>query len=337
MKDIKDKGFDEIILDQDLDLLDPMVFYTFANYYERGEGVEEHHGLSDFFNRVAEALEGKELEHPLAIPEENDLLINQGVAPISEEDEISMPDVVENPFDDKAGLDISFYQESHENTKNKLIEEAKAKYQSEIRDALGDTGSAEIELIFENNDEVIDYSELSAKETYKKAIELIDEDKFEEGLDLLKSIGDKEDIDEETLARASFVLALAYPDEDYAKYATMLAWKNKEESYAKDFLDYFYNHDCGEAYRSDLTTAQKEFLNIEEEVNDTPLEVEEMNDNDEVSELLFDEDPLAIDKDEDTGSTSILHETANLEKLILDTESEEELEEGFEILKNMFE
>ena len=78
-------------------------------------------------------------------------------------------------------------------------------------------------------------------------------------------------------------------------------------------------------------------MNIEEEVNDTPLEVEEMNDNDEVSELLYDEDPLAIDKDEDTGSTSILHETANLEKLILDTESEEELEEGFEILKNMFE
>ena len=332
MSELINKGFDEIILDRDLDLLDPEVFYTLANYYEKGEGVEEHHALSDFFNRVAEALEGKEIETPLSISnEENDLLINQNSG------EITFADDVDNPFDDETGLDISFYQEAHENTKNKLIEEAKAKYQDEIRDALGDTGSAEIELIFENNDEIVDCSELGARETYKKAIELIDEDKFEEGLDLLKTIGDKEDADEETLARASFVLALAYPEEDYAKYATMLAWKNKEEGYAKDFLDYFYNHECGEAYRSELTSAQKEFLNIEEASDEvSPLEIEDISEDEDVSNMLFDEDPMAIDKDEDTGSTSILHETANLEKLILDTESEEELEEGFKVLKKMF-
>lgn len=302
MSDINNKGFDEIILDQDLDLKDPSVFYALSKCYEEGRGVEEHQALADFFKRVAESLEKKEA--PKSFFENREIVIDEedeDIFDVEENDEeFEELGEIDNPFDEEKSFDVKFYQESHSNTKDKLIEEAKAKYQKEIQNELGLEDKKEIELIMEGNEEEINEEEsISPEETYREALRLIDNDKYEEGLSKLKTIGDMENVDEEILARTLFVLALAYPDEEYSRYATDIAWKNKNEEYAKEFLDYFYNHDCGEAYLDSLDKDQLDYLGIQEDDGDW-------------LDIKFHA------KKEDTGSGSILHETANLEKLILE-------------------
>lgn len=333
MNYLKNKGFDEIILDHELDLSDPDVFYTLSKYYETGEGVEQHQALADFFKRVGESLEKREVATVLDNKKmneevsfgddvfENSLEIDsfdteEGL----EEENFELPHLIDTPFNDEANLDIDFYQAKHENTKQKLIEEAKAKYQDEVKELLGEGDSGEIELVLDKEDDI---KTLSAEETYEKAIELIESDNYDEALSMLKTIGDMDDVSEETLAKTLFVLALAYPNEEYPKYATQIAWKNRDKDYARNFLEYFYSHDCGELYLNELDGNQLAYLG---------KVIEKMEDN---NTLDFSLDIPEEDDKEDTGSTSILHETAKLEKLILEDDNEFDAGEQLAQLKKM--
>ncbi len=405
MSDINEKAFDEIILDQELDLNNSAVYFALAKCYKEGKGVEENLALSDFFERVGETLNNKATNSFLASTKEADALDIDN-SEMVEEEELTIPPIINNPFNEEENINISFYQDAHENTKNKIIEEATLQYQEELKkdddinieededisltdekdirfeeieevkekedtfEEVEEIENEDIPIFEEENEEdilaipeesivedidikSIDSKEvIDAKKQYEEALSLIDDDKYNDALVILKNIVKDDKCNEEIKARTLFILALAYPDANYPKEAVDIAWKNSEEEYSRSFLEYYYANECDEEAKKALSHEQLKYLNMVEdsEVEEEPsLEVPELFekrevevddelpsfeiDEEENKETEFEDEELnenikKIEEavNEDTGSTSILHETAKLEKLILDDE-ELDLEE----------
>ncbi|MBR2067783.1 MAG: hypothetical protein IJ875_05955 [Solobacterium sp.] len=211
MSQYRNRSLDEIILDENISVSDPQLYYDLAQCFKDGLGVEAHAGLFRLFERMAKEAEEKRLArvedkiiHVIKDEEDEFVPLGEEVIPVFDEDEFP-----EFFLDEKTRFILDMDREK-ELSSSDVVKE-------------------------------MDEDTLSYRERYLKAKEMMLHGSYDDGLELMKKLAMEENIDEKTKAQVYFVLALACPAERYSREAVFLAWRHREEEYAKQFLEYYYH------------------------------------------------------------------------------------------------
>ncbi len=241
-------GFDEnaLMIDDDID-------FDIDAYIP--EQYDDEYSIEELLGNAPEKDEEYEIENLLegAIEENTSEELPQ--EEIVEENNIEEVKEDSNDADDVVLFDLSGLDNAH----NVALEEnQKGLNLAEARIILNHKDDYSLDSVLEAREYVAENG--SALDCYSQAIEMIQENHYEEGIRWLLDIENRSDCSEELLTKTYAILCVSDETGKYTEKALQLAWKNRDMHDAQKFLNYFYTHDCAPEILASLKKEDIQFI-----------------------------------------------------------------------------